>query len=49
MSGEFDLRKDSHLTKLEQGPRIFVKPGFRDLFGSKLSGLHPYDNMAIIY
>ena len=25
MSGEFDLREDSHSTKLERRPRIFVK------------------------
>ena len=49
MSGEFDSRKDSHLTKLEQRPRIFVKLSFRELCGSKLSVLHPFDKMAIIY
>ena len=49
MSGEFDSRKDSYLTKLEQRPRIFVKLSFRELCGSKLSGLHSFDNMAIIH
>ena len=49
MSGEFYSRKDSHSTKLEQRPQIFVKLSFRELCGSKLSGLHPFDNMAIIH
>ena len=48
MSGEFDPRKDSHLIKLEGRPQIFVKLSFRELCGSKLSGSHPFDNMAII-
>ena len=48
MSGEFDSRKDSHSAKLERSSRIFVKLSFRDLCGSDLSGLHPFDNMAII-
>ena len=48
MAGEFNSRKDSHSTKLEQRPQIFVKLSFRELCGSKLSGLHPFDNMAII-
>ena len=48
MAGEFDSRKDSHSTKLERRPQIFVKLSFRELCGSKLSGLHPFDNMAII-
>ena len=30
-------------------PQIFVKLSFRELCGSKLSGLHPFDNMAIIH
>ena len=49
MSGEFGSRKDSHLTKLEQRPHIFLKLSFRELCGSNLSGLHPFDNMAIIH
>ena len=49
MSGEFDSKKDSHSTKLEQRPQIFVKLTFKELCGSKLSGLHPFDNMAIIH
>ena len=48
MSGEFDSRKDSHSTKLEQRPPIFLKLSFRELCGSKLYGLHPFDNMTII-
>ena len=43
MSGEFDSRKDSQSTKFERRPRIFVKLSFRELCGSKLSGLHPFD------
>ena len=49
ISGEFDSRKDSDSTKLEQRPRIFVKLSFRELCCSKLSGLHPFDYMAIIH
>ena len=49
VSGEFDSRKDSHATKLEQRPWIYVKLSFRELCGSKLSGLHPLDNVAIIH
>ena len=47
MLGEFDSRKDSHSTKYERRPKIFVKVSFRELCGSKLSGLHPFDNMDI--
>ena len=49
MSGEFDSRKDSHSAKLERRPQIFVKLSLRELCGSKLSGLHPFYNMAIIH
>ena len=49
MSGEFDSRKDSHSMKLEERPQIFIKLSFRELCGSNLSGLHPFDNMAIIH
>ena len=49
MSGEFDSRKDSHSTKFERRPRIFVKLSFRELCDSNLSGLHGFDNMAIIH
>ena len=49
MSGEFYSRKDSHSTKLEHRPQIFVKQRFRELSGSELSGLHPTDNMTIIH
>ena len=49
MSGEFDSRKDSHSTKLEQRSQMFVKLRFRELCGSKLYGLHPFDNMTIIH
>ena len=49
MSGEFDSRKDLQSTKFEQRPQIFVKLSFRELCDSKLSGLHTFDNMAIIH
>ena len=49
MSGEFDSGKDSPSTKLEVRPQIFVKLSFGELCGSKLSGLHAFDNMTIIH
>ena len=49
ISGEFDSRKDSHSTILEQRPGIFAKLSFRELCGSNLSGLHIFANMAIIH
>ena len=49
MSGEFDSRKDSHSAEFERRPQIFVKLSFREFCDSKLSGLHPFDNMAIIH
>ena len=49
MSDKFDSRKDSHSTKFEQRPQIFVKLSFREFCDSKLSGLHPFDNMVIIH
>ena len=49
MSGKFDSKKGSHSIKSEGGPQIFVKLTFRELCNSKLSGLHPFDNMAIIH
>ena len=49
MSGEFDSRKDSNSTKSKRRSQIFVKLSFTELYGSKLSGLHPFDNMAIIH
>ena len=48
MSGEFDSRKDSHSTNIKQRPQGFAKLSFRELCDSKLSGLYPFDNMAII-
>ena len=47
MSGEFDSRKDSHSTKFEGRLQIFVRLSFRELYDSKLSGLYPFDNMAV--
>ena len=49
MSGEFDSRRDSQSTKFKLRPQIFVKLSFRDISDSKLSGLHAFDNMAIIH
>ena len=48
MSGEFDSREDSHSTKLKQRPRAFLKLSFRELYESKLSGLHAFDSITII-
>ena len=33
MSGEFDSRKGSYSTKLEQRPQMFIKLRFRELCG----------------
>ena len=49
MSGEFDSRKYSRSTKFVWRSPIFVKLSFREACGSKLSGLHPFDNMTIIH
>ena len=49
MSGEFDSRKDSQSTKFNRRSRIFVKLSFRELWDSKLSDFHAFDNMAIIH
>ena len=42
MSGEFDSRKDHIQQNWNEGL-------FTELCGSKLSGLLPFDNMAIIH
>ena len=49
MLGGLDSRKDPQSTKFKQRPQTFVKLSFRELCNSKLSGLHPFDNMAIIH
>ena len=49
MSGEFNSRKVSQSTKFKRRCQIFVKLSFRELYDSKLSGLHPFGNMAIIH
>ena len=49
MSGEFDSRKDSQAMKFKQSPQLSVKVSFRKLCNSKLSGLHAFDNIAIIH
>ena len=49
MSVEFNSRKYSQPTKFEQRPQIFIKLGFRELCGSKFSGLHAFDDIAIIH
>ena len=48
MSGGFDSRKDRHSTKFKGRSWIFVKLNSRELHDSKLCGLHPFDDMAII-
>ena len=47
MSGEFHSRRDLHPMKLKQRPQILIQLSFTELCDSKLSGLHPLDNMAI--
>ena len=47
MSGELSSRKDSHSTKFEQRPQVFVKLRFRELCDSKLSSLHPFNNSLV--
>ena len=47
MSREFNSRKDSHPTKFKQRSQILVKISSKELLDSKLSGLHPFDNIAI--
>ena len=49
MSGEFDSRKDSQSTKFERRPQLFVNISFKELCDSKLSGLHPFDNMILTH
>ena len=49
ISGDFVLSKDSKSTNFNQRPQIFVKLNFRELSYSKLSGLHLFDNTAIIH
>ena len=49
MSGEFDSRKDSQSTKFERKSQILVELSFREMCDLKLFGLHPFDNMVIIY
>ena len=44
MPGEFDSRKDSHSTKVEQRPQIFVKLSFRDL--SDCSGTQTHNHLV---
>ena len=46
MSEGFDSRKDSHSTILECRPLVFVELSFRELPGSKLSGLHSFDKIG---
>ena len=39
ISGKLSSRKHKQITKSELRPLIMVKQDFRDLFGSKMSGL----------
>ena len=41
--------KINNQQNLNKGLKRFVKLSFRELRDSKLSGLHPFDNMAIIH
>ena len=47
MSGDFNSRNESHSTKFEQRPEILLKLSSRYLRDPNLSGLSPFDNMAI--
>ena len=49
MSREFKLRKNLQPRKSEGSPQILIKPSFRELWNSKLSGLRLFDNMTIIH
>ena len=49
MPGKFDSRKDLQSTKFELRPQIFVKLSFTKLCNSKLSGLHTFDNIILVY
>ena len=48
MSEEFDSWKDSPSTKFERKPPIFVKLTLES-YAIQLSGVHTFDNMAIIF
>ena len=39
----------SHSTKFVQKPQVLVKLSFRESCDSKLSALHPFNNMARIH
>ena len=43
------IRRKIHSTNLEQRPWVLVKLSFIVLCDSKLSGLHPFNNMVIIH
>ena len=47
MSGELDSREDSQSAKLEWKPQKFIMLSFAELYNSRLSGLHAFDNMDI--
>ena len=49
MLGKFYSRKDWNSTKFEWRHQIFVKLSFMEFFDSELSGLNPFDNLAIIH
>ena len=48
MSGAFDSRTYSHSKKFKQRPQILLRLNLRELCASKLTGLHPFDNMVIL-
>ena len=49
MSGELDSRKDLRSAKFERSPQLFLRLSFRELRYSKVSSLHPFNNMTIIH
>ena len=49
ISEELNLRKDSEPTKFKQTPQVLVKLSFRELYDSKLSGLHILDIIIHIF
>ena len=42
-SGEFDSKKDSQSTEFERRSGMFVKLSIRELWNSKLFGLHAFE------
>ena len=49
MSGEIDSRKDSHEHVLKNSNKDLVKLSFSEFYDSKIFGLNPFNNTAIIH